>query len=51
MVTRTVWHLVWPVRPRVLVPAAHAVHCLLPTAVEMKLTGQGAHRTEPSLEA
>ena len=36
---RMVWHLLWPVRPRVLVPWPHAVHSVAPDVVEMVLTG------------
>jgi len=49
--TRTAWHRVWPVRPRVLLPDGQAVHCVRPVVVEMKLTGQGVHTVGPSLEA
>ena len=34
-----------------LLPDGQAVHCARPVVVEMKLTGQGVHTVEPSLEA
>ena len=48
-VMRTGWHAFWPGRPRVLKPAAQAVHCLLPVEAAKVLTGQAVHRRAPSL--